>query len=326
MRHPATLAVVLTMAATSQGFGQTNLIPPLSGSSPQLRFFNNDNSLSPALPNVPGPASPWGLSQLNHGSYLTPQGLGRYGSGPSAFYAETTPDQESELIIQNNGSGYVFSLYGSGGTVTSGGGRTLYLVAPMSGGVDAHFNREIDLSEDAGVYWANVSYATPTAERTGAVLGFAYSTVGLYFHDPAGADPDQFVFMQIGLTFSSTLYTTATATYACSTTGVPVIYSPALSPGQRLPFQAGGGLRHLTYNLTAFLQGMVSTPHPCGGTGGAAAWDRAHQTLANWRVSGFGWGSETENTDGRTGAATSRPQGQVQLGISVANIAMVGRP
>ena len=312
------------MTATRQACSQTNLILPLSSSSPQIRFYNADNSISPILPSLPGPPSPWGLAQFNHGLYLTPQGLGRYGSGPSAFYAETTPDQESELIIQNNASGNVFSLYGTGGTVTSGGGRNLYLVAPVIGGVDTHFSKEIDLSEDAGVYWANVSYATATAERTGAVLGFAYSTIGLYFHDPAGVDADQFVFMQIGLTFSSTLYTTSTATYACSATGIPVIYSPALAPGQRLPFQAGGGLRHLTYNLTAFLQGMVSTPHPCGGTGGSR-WDHAHQTLANWRVSGFSWGSETENTDGRMGASTNRPQGQVQLGISVANITMVGR-
>ena len=325
MRHHAALAVVLIMAATGQGFGQTDLISPLSSSSPQIAFYNTDNSVNPTLPNVPGPSSSWGVAQFNHGDYLTPRGLGTYGSGSSAFYAETSPDQESELIIQGNGgSGYVFSLYEADGTVTSGGGRGLYLVAPVKGDIDPHFNRQIDLSEDARVYWANVNYTTSTAEQTGAVLGFAYSTIGLYFHDPAGRDADQFVFMQVGLTFSSDRYTTSIATYACNTGGIPIIYSPALSPGQRLPFQPSSGqLTHLTYNLTAFLQSMVNTPHPCGGTG-ASIWDQAHRTPGNWRMSGFNWGLETENTDGRATASTSRPQGHVQLGISMANITMVG--
>ena len=326
MRHHATLAVVLIVAATRPGFGHTDLIPPLSSSSSQITFYNTDNSVNPARPNVPGPPSPWGVAQFNHDDYLTPRGVKTYGSGSSAVYAEISPDQESELIIRGNGgSGRVFSLYDADGTVTSDGGRSLYLVAPVTGDVDAHFDREIDLSEDARVYWADVGYATDTAERTGAVLGFAYSTIGLYFHDPAGLDADQFVFMQVGLTFSSDRYTTSVATYACNAGGIPIIYSPALSPGQRLPFRSSNGpFTHLTYNLTAFLRSMVNASHPCGGTG-ASVWDQAHRTLTNWRVSGFNWGSETENTDGRATASTSQPQGHVQLGISMANVTVVGR-
>ena len=142
------------MTATGVPAIGTALVPPLASSSAQLRFHegltaNNQPLIDTVLPAVPGPVSGWTLAQWNHSVYLRPASLRPMWSlalGP--YYEAVTSDSEATLQIRHETTepGLVFTLSNSNGTVTSAGGRALYLSAGTIPGVNAGFDHEIDLS------------------------------------------------------------------------------------------------------------------------------------------------------------------------------------
>ena len=142
----------------------------------------------------------------------------------------------------------------------------------------------------------------------------AYTGIGLMFTDPV-TRAQQFIFMQVGLTQSGA--TSVTSGTICSGSTV-ILFAPPVAAAQQLPFKTDtGALHHLTYNLTAAVQEMVGNPSPCGA--GLPSWTPNMLKLANWRLTGTYVGSETENTDLRPGAATSKPQGNVAITLDLAN-------
>ena len=312
-------------AAVGQPTLGTNLVMPLATSSPELRFHegliaNNQPLIDTALPNVPGPVSGWELTQWNHDVYLRPADLRTlWSSAYGLYYEAAAADGESSLLIRNEAAEprLVFTLMNSNGTVTSGGGRSLYLSANTLPGVNSGFDHEIDLSMDARIAAASVTYTTPTAKVTGAVLAMAYTGIGLMFTDPA-TRAQQFIFMQVGLTQSGV--TSVTSGTICSGSSV-ILYAPPVAANQQLPFKTDtGALHHLTYNLTAAVQSLVGNPAPCGV--GKHSWTPNMLNLANWKLTGTYMGSETENTDLRPGAVTNKAQGQVFLTLDLANFSI----
>ena len=313
------------VAAPAVAVAGTNLVAPLAVSSAQLMFnegqiANNQPLVDTVLPAVPGPVSSWTLSQFNHAVYLRPSNLLTLnvpGSGP-VYYA-TPSDQETMLMIRHVAGepGFVFTLGNSNGTLTNAGGRSLYLNESALPGVPNTFDREIDLAVDARVAGAFVSYTFPTAKATGAVLAMSYTGVGLMFTDPL-TRAQQFVFMQEGITGSGAA--SASPGFICTGNTV-VLYAPSETAAQTLPFETDTGqLHHLTYNLTAAVQAMLSDSTPCGG--GTSPWTPAMENLANWQMTGTYIGSETENTDLRPLAATNQPQGSVLLELDIANLSL----
>ena len=299
----------------------TDLVSPLASSSPELRFHegliaNNQPLIDGTLPNGSGPPSAWTLAQWNHDVYLHPSDLkSSWASASGLSYQASTSDRETSLLIRQMAGepGLVFTLFNSGGSVTAGGGRALYLSANVLPGVNSGFDHEVDLALDARVASASVSYTTPTAQVTGAVLAMAYTGLGLMFTDPV-TRAQQFVFMQVGLTQSGA--STVTSGSICSGSTV-VLFAPVVLPTEQLPFRTDvGPLHHLTYNLSAAVQSMVSNPTPCGGK--QPSWTPAMAHLANWRLTGTYVGSETENTDLRAGALTNKPQGQAYIALDLA--------
>ena len=310
------------LAATKSVTIGTDLVPPLASSSAQLRFHegliaNNQPLIDTVLPAVPGPVSSWTLAQWNHDVYLRPANLRSLWSlGMGSYYEAMASDGETTLLIRHETTepGFVFSLSNSNGTVTSGGGRALYLSANTLPGVNAGFDQEIDLSLDARVANATVSYTTPTAKATGAVLAMAYTGIGLMFTDPV-TRAQQFIFMQVGLTQSGA--TSVTSGTICSGSTV-ILFAPPVAAAEQLPFKTDtGALHHLTYNLTAAVQELVANPTPCGA--GTHSWTTNMLNLANWRLTGTYVGSETENTDLRPGAVTSKSQGNVAITLDLAD-------
>ena len=302
-----------------------DLVEPLAASSARIRFHegeiaHNQPVINPALPAVPGPVSDWVLTQWNHGVYLQPADLRTYASaGVAPFYEAVSPDRETMLLIRHLAGepGYVFRLWNSNGTLNAGGGRALYLSQKVLPGVDSTFDREIDLSLHARVAHAQASYATPTAKATGAVLAMAYTGLGLLFTDPA-TRAQQFVFMQVGLTSSKGA--SVKAGYICSGNRV-VLFAPPVAADEQLAFVSDDGrLHHLSYDLTAAVRGMVSNPTPCGA--GKRSWSAAMLDLKNWRLVGTYVGSETENTDLRPGAVTSKAQGTAVLALDLADFSI----
>ena len=309
-----------TKAAT-----RIDLVSPLAASSAQLRFHegkiaNNQPLMDPVLPAVPGPASNWALIQWNHTDYLNPASLRTYqAAGQLPYYESVAADLESMLFIRHDTTeaGLVFTLWNSNGTVTTSGGRALYLSAGVLPNVDTGFNNDIVLALDARVSHASASYTFPTAKATGAVLAMAYTGLGLMFTDPS-TRAQQFVFMQVGLTQSNA--SNVTSGYICSGSTV-VLFAPPVPASAQLPFQSDGGpLHHLTFDVSAAVQAMVSKATPC--IAGHASWTPTMLNLANWHLAGAYVGSETENTDARPGAVTKLPQGTIALGLDLANLSI----
>ena len=319
--------VGLSGSAGAQGVAAaaTDLVAPLAASSAQIRFHegliaNNQPLIDPVLPAVPGPVSSWVLTQWNHAVYLRPADLKPRGFGAQGRnYGAVAWDLETQLLIRHKAgeTGFVFTLQNSNGTLSAGGGRALYLTAGALPGVNSGFDHEIDLAMDARVASAAAIYDTPAAKATGAVMAMAYTGIGLLFTDPT-TGAQQYVFMQVGLTLSKAPQ--VGSGYICSGNTV-ILWAPPVAAAEQLPFTSDAGpLHHLSYNLTAAVQDMVSNATPCGGT--TPVWTPAKLNLANWRLTGTYFGSETENTDLRPGAATNDAQGMALLTLDLADFSI----
>lgn len=320
-------AVVVTKAATVT----TNVISPLSTSSAQLQFHeglvaNNQEAIDPVMPLVPGPASPWLLTQWNHDVYIHPTDVTVTPSIYGPNYTFMAKDQEAALMTHQVAgiTGKVFNLYNSNGTLTSGGGRALYLTNNETPGAADTADHEIDLSMNVRVTAAVATYNNSTAEWNGAVLAMAYTGLGVLFKDPV-TGAMQFIFMQLPLTQSGP--STNTSKYMCNKDigGTFVtLFAPKVPAANILPFKSEGNapMHALTYNLSAMVQDMISNPLPCNQST-FPVWTAAQMNLANWHITGIYFGSETENIDLREGATIKGPQGQAALDLDVGSLAIV---
>ncbi len=300
----------------------TDLVQPLDQASPRLRFHlgevaNNQPLISSTLPDIPGSPSPYYIAQWQQSHYIRPDillrddlatfdpklGVARYGFEAS--------DGHAHVWLYQSGQTWVYDLYEAGGTLRAGGGSNVFLSTDhfASG---ATLDKAVVVDFNAKLSKAAVD-APREAQMSGAVLAHAFAGFGLLFTGNA-KDIPQFVFLQIPITASRPF--TRAARAACVGEGA-LLYAPPLSHGERtLPFAPDlGALQHFHYRLNDYLSGLLSVQR-CGSEG----WPAAAHDPANWRVTGFYIGLETETSDERPTSKLAGPQGYAEEGMQIANL------
>jgi len=175
---PVLVAWVGILLLHSRGSAQPASIFPDPGlTNPKLRFHtgraaNGAPELSRRLPDIPGEASSWYVTQWNKGELLMPQRLSlndnRYADARlgTRLYTFDTNTHESRVgIFVLPGRAGVYELAASGGVLTDAGGSDLLLSA-NAGRADATFDKAIGLSLDMKLSIATVD-APPAAAASG---------------------------------------------------------------------------------------------------------------------------------------------------------------
>lgn len=300
-----------------------NLVPPLANSSLRLRFHlgqvaNNGATISPILPDMPFPISPYYVVQWNQASYVRPDILllsdkatydDRLGVARFAFEAE---DGHAHVwLYPFEGSNWVYELYETDGSILTDGGSNLLLSTDQF--INASFAHKLQFDFDGKLSKAAV-YGSDQAKANGSVLSQVLSGFGLRFTDPGHVGQNRFVFLHIPISSSQPL--SRKAQFFCRN-GVVWLYSPELSSGEELlPFQPDAGpLHHFHYALNRYLRDLL-TSRTCGDQN----WPRGASDSSNWEVTGFYIGLETETIDRRRNQIDQNALGTLETGLQIANI------
>jgi hypothetical protein len=302
---------------------EVDLIPPLESASPRLRFHlgevqQNQPSISPVLPDMPFPPSPYYIAQWHQKGYIRPDMLqqsdkatydARLGIAPYAFEA---PDGHAHVWIYHYGSGWLYELYEAAGSVDQGGGSNVFLTSDVRL-MRATFDRRITFDFDTKLSRAAIT-ASAEAQATGAVLSQVFVGFGLLFADP-GSSYKRSVFMQLPISISRANFNYNKPMFFCSGQEI-ALFTPSLRSEQRtLPFSSDTGpLHHFHWVLNDYMHELVSS-HACG-----MNWPASASLMRNWSLTGFYMGLETEAADDRSSAASHDPQGTVETAIQIANV------
>lgn len=311
---------------STTGTAAISVMPDLGLRMPRLRFHMGQSGpqgpvISPVLPDIPGSASAWYVTQWQQRYLLMPDKMTtndpvthdpRFGS---ALYAFTTP--LSHLwIYQDPASGdFVYDLYQQDGYQRNGGGTNLYLSANAVE-ANATFDHRIDYLLDARMSAARATYDTAQAKQAATVIGFAASEFGVLFHDPM-TNKNTFVFM--GIPISSSRAHDPSDRVCLGEGHHTLIYGRVLRGDPRLPFAPDSGpLHHLSYNLNDYLCDMASKPFPCAD--GELSLPDSARDMSNWRLTGMFIGLESSIQDLRSRSTNVRSQGSLRVGLDVANV------
>ncbi len=325
------------VAGATTAAGPASVFPDPGLHDPRFHFHlgqvaHHHPVISPILPAMPFPPSDWQVGQWSQSSYM--QGDRMIENDPRttdpllgiARYGFVTPDAHSHLWIYpaSTPGSWVYELYEKDGIVKPGGGSNIFL-GTNARAKDATFDCEIDYSVELKLSRAAVSYRTPTAKQTGAVLASIFTGFGIVFSDPV-AKEHQFLFLQIPI--SSSKDTTHPGYYIfLPTKNRPnILYSAALHAGEAtLPFQADPGPLHpFHYLLNRYVAQVVARPYKWNGR--LVAWPAAAHDFKNWRLTGMYLGLETEAVDLRPKSITPDPQGSVEAALQVADLQVVRDP
>lgn len=323
---------VILLPAFAGSVGGDGLLPTLD--NPKLQFANgkeknNKAEISSVLPNIPGSVSGWTVQQWQQSSLMT----GDYMTinDPTtkdqlfgvASYAFTSPDRHSHVWVYKNGpAGHaVYDLYEKGGWLQSGGGSNIFLAANTVKPTPS-FDHRLTYSMLVKVSKASIKFQTPTAEKSGAVLAMSFTGFVIQFPSPVNGSTST-MFLQLGITSSRKVHIASTT---CSLNYGRIIIlsggpSNAIKP---LPF-AGGQVQFqpVSYDLNQIIDTIFRVPLPCRSKAGE------QQTISFQNIdhkkmvlSGVYIGLETEDRDDRPGATDTAPQGSVEIGIQVSNVAL----
>jgi hypothetical protein len=301
---------------------------------PRLRFHlgqveHNHPVFSTVYPDMPFPVSPWVVAQWSQSSYMSGDRMTK--DDPRAVdprlgiatYAFTAPDGHSHVwIFHDAGSdAWTYDLYEQDGVVKTGGGSNIFLGTSDPTNKDITFDREITYSVDLKISRAEVSYTTPDAEKSGAVLGQVFTGFSIDFKDP-GTGRRQHLFLQIPITHSRNRSNNhAWYIFLPTKSALPnLLFSPALMPGEStLPFAADPGPLHsFHYLLNRYVAQVVA--HPYRWKGRLVDWPAAAHDFRNWILGGMYIGLETEATDLRPSSTDPSPQGSVKVGLQLSNL------
>ncbi len=306
-----------------------DVIPPLSQQSPRLRFHlgqvaNNQPLISPILPDLPFPPSPWYVAQWQQTSYIQPdvkilsnetsrgKPLGR-----TVFQFEA-PDGHAKVRIHGHEGSWTYQLEEQNGFVTEGGGSNLFLSVDANKEVST-FDAPILFDADVKLNKAQILAYNQSALKSGAVLASIFSGFGLSFLDPI-THKSQFVFMQVAI--SGSRNNAPGARYFCSLTGGDpnLLYGPPESvTGSPLPFRPdAGNFHHISYNVTDLVHDLISTPYPCGEK--LIEWPTSATLVKNWRLTNFYIGLETEVEDHRKDSSNAQAQGNLDVSLEISHL------
>jgi hypothetical protein len=307
-----------------------DIFAPLGPDIARLRFHtggvkNNQPEISPVLPDIPGQASPWFVTQWSHHEFLVPDVMTRNDPATrdavlgSARYAFTTPDKHSHVwIYQMDHRESVYELYEEGGELGADGGSNIFLSAD-EGQDGVSLDHEINYQLNAKLSDAEAEYRTPTAKASGAVLAQIFTGFIIRFPNPRNG-ADSTLFLQISHAASKQI-----ADYrACSTSGagLTIIYGNTLPGDATLRYSSNKGpMKHLDYSLNKYLCDLIDRPLKCTGGSNEQA---AAVTLAGevrdfrrWKLLSIYVGLETEAKDVRPQSTNRERQGDVAVAMQL---------
>lgn len=328
-RLAESILVLASLVGLGAGPQTQNLLPPLGPAIPRLRFHTghvtaNQPEISSALPDIPGKASPWFVAQWNGNDVLEPDHMMRGGSSDPLLgrpeYAFTSAGGSRSLAIYPRTGSPVFRLSAINGELVPGGGSDLFLTTDVPNG-GLMIGPDLIFYLRARLAKASISYATPSAEQTGAVLGMAFAGFVVSFRSPVLGKPST-LFLQIPLA-TSRGKTTEYRTCSSSRSGaMTLLFSGQLLGDPRLPFRDDvGELRSLHYSLNDYLLSLVDKPLDCVQPGGKRTVISLNRVSA-WRIRGVYIGLETENRDLRPNSSTRGPQGRVAMSLDLSEVSL----
>ena len=334
MFHRLRFSSIIALAMFPASAWAQNLLPSLD--NPKLRFGtggvkHNQPEVSDLLPDLPGPASGWYLAQWHQNSIISAGSL-QHGVGPAdpllglPLYSYTSPNKQTSITVYKDKESdhLVWRLYEHGGWLTNGGGSNLFLSTNLPrGGVN--FSQHLTFSFDARLTDAMVQFSTPTAERTGAVLGMAFSGMVVTFPNPLTGIPST-LFLQLSL--ANSLERT-TPQIACREINgsLRILFGGYLGAKLPLSFTPGSSLEHVSYNLNQYENAIFGEPLHCSINGKNTMVSMNSVNPAKIIITSLYIGLETENIDKRPGAAAfGRPQGDVAMGLEVSNPTLTAIP
>lgn len=319
----------------------TDILPPLGPAVPRLRFHdgavkNNQPKISPVLPEIPGPPSPWFVAQWGQHEFLKGDAMTQNDPttrdpelGPATF-AFTAADRHSHVWIYDPKSGEapVYELYERDGELQAGGGSNIFLSVNMPAAGTA-LNRKMEYSLDAKLAQAAIAYDTPTAKKTGAVLASVFSGFVIQFPSPQNQQPST-LFLQIPHASSRGISGGDYRSCNISDGHMTIIFATELARDPRLPFTSDNGpLEHLSYSVNRYICNLITHPLACTKSDGS----RSSVTLANdlhnfddWRLKGFYIGDETEAKDLRPQSTDQRSQGSVSVALQLSQLHLLSYP
>jgi hypothetical protein len=326
-------AACLALAAhAAPAAAQTQLLPDFD--NPKLGFgtgkvVGNKPQISDVYPDIPGPPSPWWVTQWTQPILLSGDQMTRNDPatadpafGPAA-YGFTAADGHSHVWIYMNGQdGHpVYDLYERGGTLSNGGGANIYLATGVKPPVS--FDHQIHFSMLAGISNAVASYDTPAAKKTGAVMGMAYMSYVVQFPSPAGGATST-LFMQVALANS---FPNAKFHVSCvmrKNGSLMLMTGGTLSGQAPLPFTPNPGrLVPVAYDVNDYITRTFARTANCQEKGaGVQPVDLAQVPASSILLKSVYVGLETQNTDKRPGAAMAAPQGQMEMGLQLSNLTL----
>jgi hypothetical protein len=314
------------------------VFPPLGPAAARLRFHtgatkDNQPEISPVLPDIPGPASPWFVTQWSQRNYMLPNSMTRNDPATrdsrlgAAVYAFTAPDRHSHVWVYELAIGQdpVYELYEEGGELTDSGGSNIFLSAnAFSEGMS--LDKMIEYQLDAKLSKAQVEFTTADAKQNGSVLAQVFTGFVIHYPDPFNGK-ESTLFLQIPHSASNTI-----GDYrACDVIDGKraVTYNNHL-PGDRV-FNFGpykGPLVHLQYSLNAYLCDLIDRPLRCrtsDGTTSVTLRDGV-KDFANWKIKSMYVGLETQTEDLRPQSKDRNAQGSVSVALQFSNLHVLRHP
>lgn len=322
------LLVWLGFNAKAQADSRDGL-PPLNTAKLQFgtgKVVNNKAEISPDSPSLPGHSSPWVVQQWQQTSIISaanmersPAGTASDGTGSANIKFSSQNGHSHVWVYERQNEQPVFDLYERDGWVTDGGGSNLFLAADTLKPTP-NFSDTILFSIDAAVSQASISYDTPQAKATGAVLGMAFNGFVIQFPSPVSGARST-LFLQFEMTNSREKHTPFTTCAMSSNGALTMLSGGDLSEMKFLPFEkTGSGLTHLSYNLSSQISKLFAKPLGCRSSSGAYHnLSLTSIALGNIDVEGVYIGLETEAVDRRSHSVIAGRQGAVQLGLEISN-------
>jgi hypothetical protein len=324
------LAFLLSAGAASAD-GSSQLLPDFDNM--KLRFgtgavVGNHGEISPIMPNISGTPSPWWVTQWTHMQKISADQMKQQDPATAdpllgmAAYSYTTSDARLHLWVYPNGPGGhpVYELFERGGSLSKGGGSNLFLSAKLLQRVT--LDHSLDFSTLAKVSRASVSYDTPAAKKSGAVLGNSFVGFTIGFPSPVDGSPST-LFLQVPLANSNDKGKFHNACKMSNGGRLVMIAGGSLTGMPPLMFKASDlPLTTVSFTVNDYISKLLSEPTQCHEKGqGLQSVDLTKVSPASMVVKSIYVGLETENIDNRpSSAAPGQPQGDVQLGLQLSNL------
>jgi hypothetical protein len=317
----AALGTGLALAPAMAERNGADLLPPLQ--SPRIHFGTGATSGSriavyPEIPNIPGEDSDWTLVQWRKANPLKPSEFAAK-SGQAPSFDWKAPDGNSELTISKRDNLYVFDLIGGNGASDATGESDIGLsadIVPHSVSA-AH---ALVFSMNARLSAAEVTYETPQAKESGAVLAQAGISFRTTFRDP---ETHRAYSVQIGIPLVNSR-NPRPEHVGCHFFGqnrAPQLNSEKVLAGtETLPFRRGAPVAHLTYHVNDYICDFISKPVPCRSSDGpqmTLTWPASAADLNNWSIASVVISLGTQNSASKQ--SYTGPQGNIKVGLEISD-------